>query len=75
MVELAKFHQIILITHQPIIASKADKHFYVKKSQTDLTQIDVYVLTGENKIKALAELAAGEINDKSMEFAKALLAG
>ena len=32
IVELSKFHQIILITHQAIIASKADKHFYVKKT-------------------------------------------
>ena len=74
MVKLSKSHQIILITHQPIIASKADKHFYVRKYQTDLTKIEVYVLTGDNRIKALAELAAGEINDKSVEFAKALLA-
>jgi len=27
--ELAKYRQIILITHQAIIASKADKHFYI----------------------------------------------
>lgn len=71
--ELSKSHQIILITHQPIIASRANKHFYVKKSQNDETTVDVYVLTGENRIKALAELAGGEINEKSMEFAKSLV--
>ena len=70
---LANYHQIILITHQPIIASKADKHFYVKKSQTDKTKVDVYVLTGDNRIKALAELAGGNINEQSMEFAKSLI--
>lgn len=71
--ELSKYHQIILITHQPIIASKADKHFYVRKSQADETKVDVYVLTGENRIMALAELAGGEINDQSIEFAKSLV--
>ncbi len=71
--ELAKFHQIILITHQPIIASKADKHFYVRKSQSDETKVEVYVLTGDNKVKALAELAGGEINEQSIEFAKSLI--
>ena len=71
--ELAKYHQIILITHQPIIASKADKHFYVRKSQADETKVEVYVLQGDNKIKALAELAGGEINEQSMEFAKSLI--
>lgn len=71
--ELSKYHQIILITHQPIIASKADKHFYVRKSQADETKVEVYVLTGENRIMALAELAGGEINDQSIEFAKSLV--
>ena len=71
--ELSKYHQIILITHQPIIASRADKHFYVRKSQSDETKVEVYVLTGENRIKALAELAGGEINEKSIEFAKSLV--
>lgn len=70
---LSKSHQIIVITHQPIIASKADKHFYVRKSQQDTTKVEVYVLTGENKVKALAELAGGTINEQSIEFAKSLL--
>ncbi len=71
--ELSKYHQIILITHQPIIAAKADKHFYVRKSQTDETKVEVYVLIGDNRVKALAELAGGEINEQSMDFAKSLL--
>lgn len=73
IVELSKSHQVIVITHQAIIASKADKHFYVRKSQEDETKVEVYVLTGDNKIKALAELAGGEINEQSIEFAKSLL--
>lgn len=75
IVELSKYHQVILITHQAIIASKADKHFYVRKSQFDETKVEVYVLTGENRIKALAELAGGEINEQSVEFAKSLVSG
>lgn len=73
IVELSKSHQVIVITHQAIIASKSDKHFYVRKSQEDETKVEVYVLNGENKIKALAELAGGEINEQSIEFAKSLL--
>ncbi len=73
IVQLSEYHQIILITHQAIIASKADKHFYIKKSQNNETKVDVYVLTGENRVKALAELAGGEINEQSVEFAKSLI--
>ncbi len=71
---LSKSHQIILITHQPIIASKADSHFYVKKEQTDITKVKVYNLQGENRVKAIALLAAGEINEESESFARTLLA-
>ena len=70
---LAKSHQIILITHQPIIAAKATSHFYVKKEQGVETKVNVYNLTGENRIKAMALLAAGEINEESTTFAKKLL--
>lgn len=74
IVELSRYHQIILITHQAIIASKAEKHFYVTKSQdNETTQVGVYVLTGENRIKALAELAGGEINEQSLDFARSLV--
>lgn len=74
IVELSKYHQIILITHQAIIASKADKHFYVTKSQdNETTQVGFYVLAGENRIKALAELAGGEINEQSLDFARSLV--
>lgn len=72
--ELSKYHQTILITHQAIIASKADKHFYVTKSQdSDTTQVGVYVLRDEDRLKALAELAGGEINEQSMDFARSLI--
>ncbi len=73
LVDLSKTHQVILITHQPIIASKADSHFYVKKEQAEKTKVNVYKLEGENRVKAIALLAAGDINEESTSFAKNLL--
>ena len=70
--ELSNTHQIIAITHQPIIAAKASQHFYVKKSQEDITSVKVYTLKEEDKIKALAILAAGNITEESLNFAKQL---
>lgn len=71
--ELAKSHQIISITHQPIIAAKSDRHFYVAKTQDGQTAVKVYTLNEDNKIKAIAMLAAGEITDDSVKFAKQLI--
>lgn len=73
LVELAKSHQVISITHLPIIAAKAPKYFYVRKSQTDSTKIEVFDLDEENKIKALALMASGEMNEESLNFARGLL--
>lgn len=74
LVELAKYHQIILITHQPIIASKATNYFYVTKSQdVSGTTVCVKTLDEGHRIEALAELASGEINEQSIEFARSLI--
>lgn len=70
---LAKSHQIISITHQPIIAAKSDRHFYVSKSQEDRTRVKVYTLDEENRVKAIAMLAAGDITEDSLKFARQLI--
>lgn len=71
--ELAKYMQIIMITHQAIIASKSDKHFYVRKTQNDKTSVSISILNDEEKLKAIAELASGEITDESLKLAKILI--
>lgn len=71
--ELSKYMQIIMITHQAIIASKSDRHFYVKKTQDGKTSVDISVLEGESKLKAIAELAGGEVTDESLKFAQMLI--
>lgn len=71
--ELSKYMQIIMITHQAIIASKSDRHFYVKKTQDGRTSVDISVLEGESKLKAIAELAGGEVTDESLKFAQMLI--
>lgn len=70
---LATSHQIISITHQPIIAAKSDRHFYVAKTQDEATKVKVYTLDEANKVKAIAVLAAGEVTEDSINFAKQLI--
>ena len=73
--ELAKYMQIIMITHQAIIASKSDRHIYVKKTQDGTTNVNISVLDGEQKLNAIAELASGGVNEESLNFAKMLVGG
>lgn len=73
--ELAKYMQIIMITHQAIIASKSDKHIYVRKTQNDKTSVNISILDEKEKLNAIAELASGEITDESLKLAKLLIKG
>jgi len=73
LANLSKTHQVIVITHQPIIAAKGVKHFYVAKSQKDVTKILVHDLNDENKLKAIAILASGDITEESLNLAKQLV--
>ena len=71
--QLANYRQIILITHQAIIAAKANKHFLVSKKQEDITNVEIKVLNDDERISALASLASGDTSESSLEFAKSLL--
>ena len=70
---LSTSHQVICITHQPIIAAKADNHLFVVKKQTDTTLVNVYNLSEQEKIHAIAMLASGNDDEKSLEFARGLM--
>ena len=71
--ELAKFRQIIVITHQAIIAVKADKHFLVSKEQGEETEVTIKALNKDEKVKAIASLASGDNSESALDFAKSLL--
>ena len=47
--------------------------FMWQKTQEGETSVKVYTLDEKNKIKAIAMLAAGEITEDSVNFAKQLI--
>jgi len=73
MVELSKTVQIICITHQPIIAAKADNFIWINKTHNENTNIKIEILNKEQRLEALAQLASGQVNSETIEFAKTLV--
>ena len=72
--ELSNNIQVFAITHQPIIAARANAHFVVSKSQNEKTKVCVKKLQNESeRLEAIASLASGEVNSISVSFAKELL--
>jgi DNA repair protein RecN (Recombination protein N) len=76
LAQLARSHQILCITHQPLIASVADNHIEVSKHQTtDATTISASVLVEKQRLKSVAGMASGQDDQaEALKFAEALFA-
>lgn len=60
--ELSQYHQVVCITHQPQVAAKGTKHFYVYKEADKSKRLStkVKVLEPEERILAIARMIGGE---------------
>ncbi|MCB0359906.1 MAG: DNA repair protein RecN, partial [Bdellovibrionales bacterium] len=65
---IARFGQVVLVTHAPQIAAFADKHFVVSKSSTKTSTSTVVRALGENeRVKEIARMLAGKKVTKEFE--------
>jgi DNA repair protein RecN (Recombination protein N) len=60
--ELAQYHQVICITHQPQVAAKGTTHLYVYKEEGDKGMIKTRLrtLNKEERVQAIARMIGGE---------------
>lgn len=66
MSDLAKKHQVIVITHSPQVAAKADKHFHIYKEENKKrTFTKMKELDSESRITEIAKMLSGEQPTKS----------
>ena len=74
--KIAKNHQVILITHLPQIAAKADRHFLIEKNvQEGKTKTEIHALNEEASLKELARLLGGEeLTEEALQNARSLKA-
>src|SRR5690606_36959536 len=73
---LAAYHQVICITHQPQVAARGARHFFVYKDAGDGGRITTKVRTlgGEERVLAIARMIGGEQPSKAaVENAKELV--
>lgn len=74
--EVARRHQVFVITHLAQVASRADRHLLVKKvPRSGLTRAQVCRLEGEGRVLELARMLGGDPGSAaSREHARELLA-
>jgi DNA repair protein RecN (Recombination protein N) len=74
--ELANGQQVLCVTHQAQVASKADEHFVVEKTMTkNRTSISVRQLDKAERVEEIARMLAGEkVTDAARENAREMIA-
>ncbi|MEO0854619.1 MAG: hypothetical protein AAFY15_14115 [Cyanobacteria bacterium J06648_11] len=73
--EIARTHQVLCVTHQPLVAAMADRHLNVRKEARDRrTVVRVRLLSNRERREELAQLAGGQSEGESLAFADSLLA-
>lgn len=75
--DLSATQQVLCVTHQPQIASLADRHFTVEKQVVaGRTIVNARELSESEKVEEIARMLAGsEITDAARENARSMLAG
>ncbi|WP_315790776.1 DNA repair protein RecN [Fischerella sp. JS2] len=86
--QLSQFHQVLCVTHQPLVAAMADRHFRVDKqvinqikgkkehngSSEERTVVRITTLDNLSKRREeLAQLAGGKSAQEAIAFAESLL--
>ena len=71
---ISKKHQVLCITHLPVIAAKGDYNYYINKEvENNKTSTKIKLLDYEEKIKEVARIASGTITEISLKHAKELI--
>jgi DNA repair protein RecN (Recombination protein N) len=74
LAEVAERHQVLVITHLPQIAARADSHLAVsKEARRGIATSDVQVLHGEDRVNEIARMLGDAEGDAARRHAQALL--
>ncbi|MES2124630.1 MAG: DNA repair protein RecN [Gemmatimonadota bacterium] len=72
--QVARRHQVLVITHLPQIAARADHHLRVEKAtRRGIATSDVATLHGEDRVEELARMLGDSDSDAARRLAQALL--
>jgi DNA repair protein RecN (Recombination protein N) len=74
LAEVAERHQVLVITHLPQIAARADQHLVVsKEARGGIATSDVAAIHGEDRVHELARMLGDAEGDAARRHAQALL--
>jgi DNA repair protein RecN (Recombination protein N) len=74
LAQVSERRQVLVITHLPQIAARADRHLMVsKQARGGIATSDVQQIHGEDRVTELARMLGDESGDTARRHAQALL--
>lgn len=74
LVQLSRTHQVLVVTHLAQVAARADKHYVVRKEESDgVARTEICLVEGPAREQEIARMLSGGGTDASIAHARELL--
>ncbi len=74
LADLARTHQVIVVTHVAQVAVVATEHYVVSKSDGDIPETRLSKVAGEERVREVARMLSGDTGEASIAHAREMLA-
>lgn len=73
LADLARTHQVIVVTHLAQVAVQGEVHYVVRRSDADVPETSLVQVTGEERVQEVARLLSGDASEESLAHARHML--
>jgi len=73
LADLARTHQVIVVTHLAQVAVVADEHYLVCKTVDAVPETTLTPIRGEERVREVARMLSGDTGEASLAHARELL--
>lgn len=74
LADLARTHQVIVVTHLAQVAVVAERHYLVSKSAGERPETTIEEIAGEERVREVARMLSGDLSEASLAHAREMLA-
>lgn len=73
LADLARTHQVIVVTHVAQVAVLAERHYVVEKLEGDVPETRLSLVEGEDRVREVARMLSGDATEASLAHAREML--
>lgn len=73
LADLARTHQVIVVTHVAQVAVVAGEHYVVSKTDDNLPETRITKVAGDDRVREIARMLSGDASEASLNHARQML--